>query len=285
MRPSLERRTLLLAGAAAFTIGAASPFAAIERRVGGRLGVFALGVGGGRRLAYRVDERFAMCSTFKALLAGCVLHAIDAGREHGDTRLAYRRADLLTNSPISEVHLSDGLSVLEACEAVVTRSDNTAANLLLGRVGGPAGLTRWLRGLGDETTRLDRTETALNSAIPGDPRDTTTPQAVVATWRKLLLGSTLTPASRALLSGWLHDCKTGAHRLRAGLPSAWIAGDKTGTSGDAAGTFNDIAIATPPGRAPILIAAFLTRSPAAPDVAEAALAEVGRLVAEAFAHG
>ncbi len=277
----MDRRALLLS-APALIAGAPDPFAAVERRVGGRLGVFALDTGSGRRLGHRADERFAMCSTFKALLAARVLQAVDAGRERAATRLRYGRADLLPNSPVSRARLAAGLTLAQACEAAVTVSDNTAADLLLARVGGPAGLTRWLRDLGDPATRLDRAEPALNSALPGDPRDTTTPAAVVATWRTLLTGAALTPASRGVLEGWLRATRTGERRLRAGLPSTWTCGDKTGTSGDAAGTWNDIAIARPPGRAPILVAAFLTRSPAPRAAAEGALAEVGRVVGEAF---
>jgi beta-lactamase class A len=159
-------------------------------------------------------------------------------------------------------------------------SDNTAANLLLASIGGPAGLTRWLRAVGDPFTRLDRMELALNSSIPGDPRDTTTPEAMVGLMRKLLLGPVLAPASRQMLVDWLLACRTGRGRLRAGLPRDWRVGDKTGTADGRYLTCNDLAIAWPPGRAPILIFAFSTAGPAGTEAREAALAEVGRLVAQ-----
>ena len=286
MRHRMDRRSVLLAAPTLVALRRAeTPFDTIERRVGGRLGVFAVDTGTGRTLAHRADERFAMCSSFKALLAARVLQGVDDGSEHAGAELSYGRGDLLANSPVSQARLGTGLTVTEACEAIVTQSDNTAANLLLARVGGPAGLTRWLRGLGDSTTRLDRTEPSLNSALPGDLRDTTTPAAVVQTWRRLLLGSALQPSSRAKLDGWLHACRTGQHRLRAGLPASWSTGDKTGTSGGDAGTWNDIALTRPPGRAPILVAALLTRSPAPQAAAEGALAEVGAITARTFARG
>ena len=292
----LNRRTLLSAAtafaAARPAFAAPSPFAEIEARSKGRLGVAALDVATGRRLAYRSAERFPMCSTFKLLLAAFVLARVDAGRERLDRRIAYAAADLLEYAPTTKAHVAEGgMAVKDLCIAAVQLSDNTAANLLLRKVGGPLALTAWLRKIDDPTTRLDNNEPSLNVWAPGELHDTTTPDAVVATWRKLLLGDALSPASRALLIAWLQGATTGLARLRAGVPADWRAGDKTGSWSDAkTGTTNDIAILWPPQNGanmggPILAAAFLTQSTVPNAEREVALADVGRVIAREFACG
>ena len=167
------------------------------------------------------------------------------------------------------------------CEATMTLSDNAAANLLLAQLGGPPAVTALARALGDRVTRLDRTETALNSAIPGDPSDTTSPQAMIGLMRRLLLGDALSVPSREQLTAWMTGATTGLTALRAGVPSGWRAGDKTG-AGDH-GTRNDIAIFWPPNRAPILVAAFFTGTDATLEQGNATMAEIGRIVAGRFA--
>ena len=285
----IDRRALILAaGASAFAapaLAAPSPFAAIEARAKGRLGVFALDTGSGRTLAYKADVLFPMCSTFKLLLAAFVLSKIDAGREHLDRRVAYTAADLLDYAPTTRAHLAEGsLSVGDLCAAAVQLSDNTAANLLLRETGGPAALTTWLRQIGDPVTRLDNNEPKLNVWAAGELHDTTTPAAVVATWRRLMLGKVLTPASRARLIDWAKGTTTGLTKLRVGVPKDWVEGDKTGSwNDDKIGTSNDVAILWPPGRAPILVAAFLTLAAVPGPERDAAIADVGRIVAHTFA--
>jgi beta-lactamase class A len=221
-----------------------------------------------------------MCSTFKWMLAAAVLARVDAGGERLDRVIRYGPKDLLGNAPVARANLArGGLPVGELAAAAVEVSDNTAANLLLASVGGPQGLTRWLRSIGDGVTRLDRYEPELNSAIAGDPRDTATPEQEVATLRKILLGQVLAEASRERLLGWMRAVKTGGTRLRAGLPAGWTVADKTGTSATDRGVANDVAVVWPPGRAPILIAAFLVAPSAAPDARDATLAEAARTVA------
>lgn len=255
--------------------------AALEARAGGRLGVAALDTGTGRRIAHRGEERFPMCSTFKVLLAGAVLARVEKGQERLDRPIAYTKADLLEYAPIAAARLAEGRMTVEAlCAAAVEASDNTAANLLLQALGGPGEVTAFARGLGDPVTRLDRTEPTLNTALPGDPRDTTTPAAMVESLKAMLLGGGLEPDSCQRLEGWMRGSLTGGDRLRAGLPATWTIGDKTGT-GDR-GTVNDVAILRPPGRAPILVAAYYTGSRAPLKDCNAVLAEVGRIVAAAF---
>ena len=254
----------------------ADELARIERRSGGRLGVSVLDTGSHRRLAHRAGERFPMCSTFKWLLAAHVLARVDAGREQLARMVPYGPADLLEYAPVTREHVHEGqLSVATLAQAAIQWSDNTAANLLLASVGGPAALTAWLRSTGDRVTRLDRKEPELNAAIPGDPRDTTSPDAVVGDLQRILLGTVLSVPSREQLTAWLVGNRTGDARLRAGLPSDWRVGDKTGTGAN--GSTNDVAILWPPDGAPILVATYLTGTTAAGADREARLADVGRL--------
>lgn len=232
--------------------------AQLEAGTGGRLGLAVLDTATGERIEHRAGERFAMCSTFKLMLATALLARIDAGSLQPAERVPYTRSDLLPNSPLTEPHVADGTLPLEGLlRAMVEMSDNTAANLLLKLAGGPAGYTQFLRGLGDSFTRLDRVELALNSNLPGDPRDTTSPSAMLGDMQKTLLGTTLAVSSRERLLGWMRNCRTGRERLRARLPAGWKAGDKTGT-GDR-GAVNDLAILWPPARPPILVACYLKR--------------------------
>jgi beta-lactamase class A len=248
--------------------------AACEAASGGRLGVAILDTATGARLSWRGDERFPMCSTFKFLLATAILRRVDRGQDRLDRRVRIAASDILDNSPITEQRVGRDASVAELCAATVTRSDNAAANLLLPAVGGPAGLTRFLRGLGDDRTRLDRNEPMMSEAIPGDPRDTTTPLAMLGLLDQILMGRILSGPSRARLTGWMLANQTGDHRLRAGLPATWKVGDKTGT-GDH-GTTNDIAILWPPARAPLLVTSYLTGTALSSDDRDAIHARLAR---------
>lgn len=270
------------AGVPALAADTDARFRALEAKLGGRAGLMALDTGSGRQLAWRADERFAMCSSFKWLLATAILSKVEQGALGLKQVISYSKADLLSHSPVTEAHVQEGGLALETlCAAAVEESDNGAANLLLKQVGGPKGLTDYLRHIGDGTTRLDRFELALNENLPGDPRDTTTPSAMVKTMRHVLTGDALKPASRELLLDWLRKSQTGTKRLRAGLPADWQEGDKTGT-GSRGATVDD-AIIWPPNRAPILAAAYLSGSKKSIKEREAAMAEMGRVIAEAFA--
>jgi beta-lactamase class A len=251
---------------------AASPIADIERRHGGRLGVYAVDTGSGRTLAYRADERFLMCSTFKGLLAGLVLIRVDAGKEDLARMVPYSEKDLIFTSPITKANVGQGAMSVEAlCQAIVEVSDNTAAVLLMRSVGGPAGLTQFVRGLGDVTTRSDRYEPASNEY--SGVLDTTTPRAIAGSAQKILLGDVLSPKSRDQLEAWMIACKPGLKRIRAALPADWIAGDRPGTSLDE--ETNDYAIVRPPGRSPLIVAAYYDASKVNVDARETVLHEVG----------
>ncbi|MFF4172409.1 class A beta-lactamase [Streptomyces sp. NPDC001744] len=230
-------------------------FGELERRFGARLGVYALDTGSGRTVTHRPDERFAYASTCKALLAGAVL---DRNSLRGLDRLVrYGRDEIISNSPVTERHVTTGLTLRELCDAAVRHSDNAAANLLFREIGGPRGLQDALRALGDDVTRCDRYEVALSDAVPGDPRDTSTPRALAGDLRAYALGTALPADKRALLTDWLERNTTGDRTIRAGTPKGWQVGDKTGTGGY--GTRNDIAVIWPPGAAPLVLAVLSRR--------------------------
>ncbi len=270
---------VLPAAGAAAGATAQAQLAALERRAGGRLGVYIRDTSGGAPVEHRANERFPMCSTFKLLLVGAVLARVDAGSEDLLRPVAYGDADMVANSPVTKAHLSlPSLTVAQLCAAALEYSDNTAANLLLHALLGPAAVTRFARTLGDTRTRLDRNEPTLNTAIPGDPRDTTTPASMALDMLALQTGTRLSPRLRARLRTWLLNCKTDATRLRAGLPPTWKIAAKTG-SGDH-GTTNEIALVWPPGRAdakPIVVAAYYTGGGSDREQ-DATLAAVGRIV-------
>ncbi|MGJ4997134.1 class A beta-lactamase [Bradyrhizobium sp. HKCCYLS3077] len=252
--------------------------ARIERESLGRLGVAVLDSQTGFEAGLRPAERFPMCSTFKCLASAAVLKRVDAGDLQLDTRIAFEAKDLVTYSPVTKEHVGRGMTLAELCEAALTQSDNTAGNLLLRQIGGPSGLTGFVRSIGDEVTRLDRWELELNEAKADDPRDTTSPAAILQNLRRLLLGDVLSTTMRERLTGWMLANKTGDTRLRAGVPRDWRTADKTG-SGER-GTANDIGVFWPPGRKPVLVTAYLTGSQASPEERNATIAKVARAVAD-----
>ena len=209
--------------------------AAYERDTGGRIGVYAENLPTGAKIAWRADERFVMCSTFKASLAAFVLARVDNGEDRLADMVAYKASDLLDYAPVAKQNLAQGakegaMKVADMCKAIVELSDNTCANALLARVGGPSALTEFWRRAGDAVSRLDHNEPELNSSPPGDIHDTTTPSAMAGNLLRFLLGTVLTPSSREHLTQWIIDCKTGNNRLRGGLPGEWKVGDKPATT-------------------------------------------------------
>ena len=270
---------LLATGTPESTSDFANRILSIEQRTGARLGVAALDTGNGKRLDYRSEERFPMCSTFKFLAAAAVLKRVDGGQEKLDRFVSYDAKDILEYAPVTKAHLKDGGMTLDAlCAAAIEQSDNTAGNLLLDTIGGPVGLTKFARSIGDETTRLDRKEPELNSAVPGDERDTTSSAAMCANTQRLLLGNVLSESSRHQLEDWLQHNETGSQMIRAGVPKTWIVGDKTGRCGN--GATNDIAIIRPPGRPPIVVAIYTMGSTSSADDRAATVAETARAVVE-----
>ena len=256
----------------------AAEFARLEAEFDARLGVYAVDTGTGRAVEHRADERFGYASTFKALAAAAVLDATSTAEL--DQVVRYTRADLVTHSPITERHVGQGMTLRELCDAAVRYSDNTAANLLLKRLGGPAGFERALRDLGDQVTDPERFETDLNEAAPGDRRDTSTPRALAADLRAYVLGDALSVEDRAVLTGWLRGNTTGDTLIRAGVPAGWQVGDKTGSGGY--GTRNDIAVVWPPDGAPIVLAILTSRDRKGAEHDDRLIARAAKLTIEAL---
>lgn len=282
----MDRPTFLqsLAAAVATPPAHVPPFLAQERRGRGRLGVVALDLRDMRRLVQRPRERFPLASTFKLPLVTAVLKRVDEGTERLERRVRFSARDILNYSPVVVQQPHGGtLTVAQLCAAAIERSDNAAANLLLATVGGPPGVTAFMRRLGDPVTRLDRTEPALNEAAPGDVRDTTTPEAMANLMARLARSPVLSDASRARLYGWLRGATTGLTRIRAGVPAGWTVGDKTGTTSSSG---DDVAILWPPtgaavalrDRAPIVLAVYFAEVRGTDAERDAAIADVARSV-------
>ncbi|WP_399217723.1 class A beta-lactamase [Synechococcus sp. ATX 2A4] len=255
--------------------------AQLERSAGGRLGVFALDTATGLRIGHRSAERFPLCSTFKLLLAAAMLERSTRTPGLLEQRLPVTPADLVTYAPIAEQRVGSSMTIAELAAATVQYSDNAAANLLLRQLGGPAGMTAFARSIGNSRFRLDRWETELNSALPGDPRDTDTPAAMGTSVQALALGTALPAPQQQQLTTWLLGNTTGAARIRAGVPDGWQVGEKTGTCG-AYGTANDVGVLFPPGRRPVVLAIFHTQPEATALVRNDVIAAATRLVVQAI---
>ena len=295
----VSRRSLIAAGAgAAFAsigrahardgkqgggmVDALNDLAALEAERGGRFGVSVLDAGTRRRLDFRADERFPMCSTHKFLTVAAILEKVDRGELGLDRKVAFTGADLLSYAPIAKKNIAVGTMTVDALAAATTSwSDNTADNLLLALMGGPAGWTRYAHSLGDGISRLDRIEPELNTAIPGDPRDTTSPAAMVRNLGVVLLGKALSDTSRLRLESWMFDSPVTGNLLRAGLPEGWRVADKSGSGEN--GTRNDIGMITRPGAAPLLAAIYCTQAPGDLAARDRMLADAGRIIARTFA--
>lgn len=245
----------------------------IEESTGGRLGVALVDSKGALILGFNRDDRFAMCSTFKAPLAAAVLTGAEGGKFGLEGQISFTRADILDYAPVVRKNAKRGrMSMEELAAAAVEVSDNSAANLLLPMVGGPEGLTRFIRAHGDMVTRLDRTEPTLNENAEGDERDTTSPAAMAGLMGRLIFRD-LKPESADRLRGWLNASTTGDKRIKAGLPAGWTSGSKTGSCGTA---YNDVALVKAPSGEEYVLAIYLDRPTVDAKAAEAAIAETAR---------
>lgn len=294
MNPLIQRRTLLLgasvlplAGACTAWSGTGSQSSAeaqlaeLESAAGGRLGVVGFNTGSGARIQHRAHERFPLCSTFKLMLAAAVLERSASDASLLSRNLSYGKSDLIDNSPITEKHVATGMTVAAMCAATIQYSDNAAANLLLKVLGGPVTVTAFARGIGDQTFRLDRTEPELNTGVPGDPRDTTTPAAMSDSIQRLVLGDALGAAQRDQLRTWLLGNTTNKERFLAGVPAGWKVGDKTGAG--SYGSNNDVGVLWPPAGAPIVLSVYLTFPQKDAKVRNDVVASATRIAATALA--
>jgi beta-lactamase class A len=276
-----------LLGASAFIVKAenksdtANHFAELERRTGGRVGIASIDAATNKRVEYHSQERFAICSTFKLLAVAAVLKRVDEKKEKLDRFVPYGEAQLLSYAPVTRAHVTEGGMTLEAlCAAALEQSDNTAANLLLEAIGGPKGLTDFARSLGDDSTRLDRTEPDLNIVAQDDERDTTTPAAMAKDLQRLFTSDFLSSASRAKLEGWMQANQTGLNMIRASVPSDYRVADKTGRSGT--GAVNDIAVIRLPTGGPFFVAIYLFDPDESAERRDNLVAEVAKLAIEAL---
>jgi len=253
----------------------------LEGTSGARLGVYALNTEDGAVIRYRADERFPLCSTFKLILVSAILGRSAQVADLLQQRIHFEKSDLVSYSPLSEKHVADGMTVAELCAAAIQYSDNTSANLLMKLLGGPPAVMAFARSIGNNEFRLDRWEAELNTAIPGDIRDTVTPSAMGCSLQSLALGKALSAPRRSQLNEWLRGNTTGAKRIRAAVPAGWQVGDKTG-SGDY-GTANDVAVLWPPGRKPIILAIYHTQKEADAKACDEIIAAAAQIVIRAFA--
>lgn len=262
------------------TSAAQALLAELEATSGGRLGVAAFDVANNAHVLHRADERFPLCSTFKVIAVGAALSRSVKEPTLMKQRIAYEASDLVAHSPITQKHAGQGMTVADLCAAALQYSDNTAANLLMKLLGGPSAVTAFARSIGDETFRLDRWETELNSAIPGDTRDTSTPNNMARSLQGLALNNVLADPQRDQLQAWLRGNTTGASRIRAGVPADWVVGDKTGAGEH--GTTNDIAVLWPPTGSPIVLAIYFTQPNKAAPLRNDVVAAAARIVADAL---
>ena len=245
----------------------------IEKETGGRLGVALIDSKGALLLGFNRDDRFAMCSTFKAPLAAAVLMGAESGKFGLDGQVAFSKTDLQDYAPVVKANMKRGrMSMAELAEAAVEVSDNSAANLLLPFVGGPEGLTAFMRSHGDAVSRLDRNEPDLNENAEGDVRDTTSPAAMAGLMARLIFQD-MQPDSAKRLREWLNGSSTGDRRIKAGLPEGWTSGGKTGSCGTA---FNDVALVKAPSGEEYVLAIFLDRPTVDAKAADSAIAQAAR---------
>ena len=251
---------------------------ALETSLDARIGVLVRESGSDWQWGHREDERFLMASTFKSVLCAAVLDRVAAGTRSLDELVEVRPQDILEYAPVTEAHSGGTMPVGELCRAALDMSDNTAANLLLDRLGGPQEVRSFLRRIGDSVTRLDRKEPDVNLFDPADPRDTTSPTAMLSTWEAMLLGDALPAASRTQLTDWMSGGGVTGGLIRASTPTGWQVADKSG-SGDGF-TRNLVAMISPPDRAPYLVAIYISDSPTDFETRNAALIEIGAAVVE-----
>lgn len=258
--------------------------ATLETSSGGRIGVFALNTENNTHVEYRANERFPFCSTFKIMAVSAILKKSMTDSHLLQQKITYTKKEVDSSgyAPITKNHIAHGMIIGELCAAAITYSDNAAINLLLKKLGGPNAVTAFAHSIGDHTFRLDRSEPTLNSAIPGDFRDTSTPAAMEKSLQQLTLGDTLKSPQREQLQRWLKSNTTGNSRIRADVPKGWLVGDKTGTG--AYGTTNDIGIIWPPKCSPIVVVIYFTQNKKDATARDDIIASVTHILINEFAH-
>lgn len=253
-------------------------FARLENDHQAKIGVYALDTESNKTVSYHADDRFAYCSTSKVLMVGAVLR--QESLEGIKKTVTYTQKDILSYAPITAKYVETGMTLEEICSAALRVSDNTAANLLLAHIGGIDGFKMSLRQIGDMVTEPSRNEPMLNEAVPGDWRDTSTPHQLAVDFQSYILGDVLTAEKKNILVSWMSGNKNTDTLIRAGMQTDWIVADKSGTGGY--GTRNDVAIITPPGRKPIILAILTTHNDKNAKADDQLLAEIARIIGERF---
>ena len=254
----------------------AATIAGIESRLGARIGVFVGDSASGWKWSHRETERFLMASTFKSLLCGAVLEQADRGALTLIETVRVRGEEVHGHAPVTKDRIGQSMRIDDLCMATLDLSDNGAANLLIDRLGGPGEVTAFLRRIGDATTRLDRKEPELNTFVPGDPRDTTSPAAMAGSWKAMLLGNALSAESRARLTGWMSHGGVTGPLIRVHAPKDWAVSDRSG--GGRHHTRNIVAMITPPGHAPYFVSIYLSDTPANWRTRNEAVSQLGAAV-------
>ncbi|WIW71268.1 class A beta-lactamase [Anaerosinus gibii] len=253
-------------------------FTRLENDHQAKIGVYALDTESNKEVSYHADDRFAYCSTSKVLMVGAVLR--QESLEGIKKTVSYTQKDVLSYAPITSKYVETGMTLEELCVAALRVSDNTAANLLLAHIGGTEGFKMSLRQIGDMVTEPARNEPMLNEAVPEDLRDTSTPHQLAVDFQSYILGDILTSEKKMMLISWMAGNKNTDTLIRAGTPTDWLVADKSGTGGY--GTRNDVAIITPPGRKPIILAILTTHNDKELKADDQLVADIAKIVCEQF---
>ena len=254
----------------------------LENKSGGKLGLTVVDTSDGTTYSWRGDEKFPLCSTSKVMVVAAILKKSESNTNLLAKKITINKSDIANYNPITSKYIDSSMTITELSKAALQYSDNAAMNKLLSYLGGPRYATQFARTIGDKAYRLDRNEPGLNTAIPGDSRDTTTPSAMAETLNKLILGNALKKEQKAKLTEWMKGNTTGLNSIKAGLPAEWIVADKTG-SGDY-GTTNDVAVIWPKNHAPVILTTYFTQPEKDASARKDVLASAAKLIAEAISN-
>ena len=275
----------------------------ITSGLAGHTGFAAQLLGDDTIIALNGDEPFPMASSYKLAIVGKVLAMIDKGEIRLDQMVDILPASYVPSPVIADSFLHPGvaLSVANLIEITIVHSDNTAADTLMALAGGAPAVTAWLREIGIEGMRVDRTTAEISAGIQAimeaagshgdpnnppvpafdaDPRDHSTPKDMLKLLVLLADGSTLKPATRDFLLAAMDRTVTGPDRIRGMLPPGTPVAHKTGTAG---GIGNDAGFVTLPDGRRFAVAIFTMASATPPADRDRAVAETARSLYDFFA--
>jgi len=245
----------------------------IEENLNGRVGVSIYDSAEKTQWHYNGNSRFPLMSTFKVLACAKLLADVEKGVQSLDSSTIITKGSLIVWSPITQKLIGKQITLKQGCSATMITSDNTAANIVLSGIEGPKGLTKFMRSIGDDVTRLDRIEPELNEAIAGDKRDTSTPNAMVNSLNTLLFGDVLSQRSKNQLMQWMIDNEITGSLFRSVLPVTWSIADRSGAGGN--GSRGIVAVVWSKNISPIIISVYLTQTDAPFAIRNKAIASIG----------